>query len=334
MGLLIDVPVKNEITKAISLQRKFFLTGQTLPLDFRISMLKRLKTLIAMHEQDFLDALKSDLNKPECETYAMEIAMINDEICYMLKNIKKLVKPKKVPLAMRYFPSKGRIFPEPYGVSLIYSPWNYPLQLSLIPLIGSIAAGNCSVLRLSEFAVETSKLLSSIINKTFPENYIFAIYEGEQLNEKLLSTKVDKIFFTGSTRVGKIVMAAAATNLTPLTLELGGKSPCIVDKTANLEIAAKRIVWGKCLNAGQTCLAPDYLLIHSSVKEKFVEYVKKAVYEFYTQQQLLCDDYSIIVNDRNFRRLKNLILTQKILIGGGVDERTRKMEFTLLEENN
>lgn len=334
MGLLIDVPVENEITQMVSLQRNFFLTGETFSLDFRIAMLKKLKNALVLHEEEFFVALKNDLNRNECETYVFEISMIYNEISFMLKNIKKFAKKKSVGLKLVFFPSRGMIFPEPYGVSLIYSPWNYPLQLSLLPLIGSIAAGNCSILRLSEISINTTKLLASIINETFPENYIKAIYEGNQLNEKLLATKVDKIFFTGSVRVGKIIMAAAANNLTPLTLELGGKSPCIVDKTANLEIAAKRIVWGKCVNSGQTCVAPDYLLIHSDVKDEFIKYAKKAVYDFYGEKQLLSDDYGIIINDRNFRRLKNLIVTQKILLGGGVDERTRKMEFTIVEETD
>lgn len=254
------------IADIIHKQRAFFKTGKTKDINFRIEQLKTLKQAVTEKKDAIINALKSDLNKPEFESYATEIGAIQ-EINYAIKHIKTWTNPQKAPVSLQFFPASASIYPEPLGVVLIIGPWNYPFNLIISPLIGAMAAGNCAILKPSELAPNTSHLLSEMIEQSFDPAYITVIEGGVQTSQQLLAEKFDHIFFTGGTAVGKIVMEAAAKNLTPVTLELGGKSPCIVDSDINIEHTARRITWGKFLNAGQTCIAPDYLLVNKKSKK-------------------------------------------------------------------
>lgn len=247
------------VSDIIKQQRQFFATGKTKDVNFRLEQLNQLKSAIVSNQSRIVDAVKADLNRPEYEAY-FEIASIA-EVNYAIKNLKSWVKPRKVPISIEQFPASARIYPEPLGVVLIIGPWNYPFQLMISPLVGAIAAGNCAILKPSEIAFHTSEVVADMISKTFDPAYITAVEGGVEISQQLLTEKFDRIFFTGGTKIGQIVMEAAAKHLTPVTLELGGKSPCIVDSDIQLEYTAKRIAWGKFINAGQTCIAPDYLLV-------------------------------------------------------------------------
>ncbi|MBA2405935.1 MAG: aldehyde dehydrogenase family protein, partial [Bdellovibrionales bacterium] len=249
----------------------------------RIQKLEALKKSIVKHEARIIQALKSDLGRSAFETYATEIGFIFEEINYTLKHLESWTKVKKVKTPLTLFPGKSFIHPEPYGVVLIISPWNYPFQLCLSPFIGAIAAGNRVVVKPSEFATETSSIIKIILNEVFKENEVVVIEGGLEETQALLNQKFDYIFFTGSTGVGKIIMKAAAEHLTPVTLELGGKSPCLIEESANIDITAKRVAWGKFLNAGQTCVAPDYILIPKSLQDQFIERLKFYITTFYGQ---------------------------------------------------
>jgi len=242
-------------------QRAFFDQGTTQPVEFRLAQLKRLKQAVIDHQPEILAALKADLNKPELEAYLTEIG-VTKEINYAIQHLRTWVKPRSVSLPLEQLPASGRIYPEPLGVVLIIGPWNYPFMLMISPLIGAIAAGNCALLKPSELAPQTSRVLATLIQNTFDPAYIAVVEGGLEISQALLAEQFDHIFFTGSTQVGRVVMTAAAQHLTPVTLELGGKSPCIVDSDIQLDYTARRIVWGKFLNAGQTCIAPDYLLVN------------------------------------------------------------------------
>jgi len=256
-------------------QRAYFQTGDTKDVEFRIRQLKKLYQWITVHEQEIMDALYMDLNKSNFEAYATEIGIVKEEIRYTLKHLRKWAAPKRVPTPITQFPSKSFIYPEPYGIVLIMSPWNYPFQLTIAPLVGAICAGNCAVVKPSAYSPHTTKVMADMLRELFQEKYIAVVEGGRQENQALLNEKFDYIFFTGSVNVGKYVMEKASAHLTPVSLELGGKSPCIVDETADLKLAAKRIVWGKFLNSGQTCVAPDYILVQNSVKDKLVRYMEK-----------------------------------------------------------
>jgi aldehyde dehydrogenase (NAD+) len=276
----------------------------------------KLKAVLAKSEADILNALKKDLGKCDFEAYTTEVALVINDIDYMIKNIKRLSKPKKVKTPLMYIGGSSYVIPEPFGVVLIIGPWNYPFQLVMSPLVGAIAAGNCAVIKPSEFSPHISKVISKLIKETFSQNYIAVVEGGIETSQLLLEQKFDYIFFTGGTGIGKIVMAAAAKNLTPVTLELGGKSPCIVNYNANLKYAAKRIVWGKFLNAGQTCVAPDYLLVHKKIKEELLKNVIETVKEFYGDEPSISNFYSKIINERHFDRLISLLDEGKVLVGG------------------
>ncbi|HCF49554.1 MAG TPA: aldehyde dehydrogenase family protein, partial [Syntrophomonas sp.] len=250
------------IAEIVARQRDYFLTDATKPVAFRTAALKRLQRGIVQHEANLLAALKQDLNKSDYEGYMTEVGLVLSELRFALKHIKKWTKPQKAPTPLTQFHARSFIIAEPYGVALIISPWNYPFQLSLEPLVGAIAAGNCAIVKPSEHAPHTSRVVAELIASCFPPQYITVIEGGQEQSEQLLTQKLDYIFFTGGIEVGKVVMEAASRNLTPVSLELGGKSPCIVDQTADLKIAARRLAFGKYLNAGQTCVAPDYLLVH------------------------------------------------------------------------
>ena len=313
-------------------QRVFFSNGHTKSLDFRIKSLQTLKDVIKSNEQELMDALKKDLNKSEFDAYITEIGILLEEIRFTLKHMKKWARPRKVKSSLAQMGAKSMIYPEPYGVALIISPWNYPFQLAVAPLIGAIAAGNCAVLKPSELTPATSELLGKMISTAFPEEYIAVLQGGVETSQALLKEKWDYIFFTGSVSVGKIVMEAAAKNLTPVTLELGGKSPCIVHKDANLRLAAKRISWGKFINAGQTCVAPDYLYIHRDVQDEFLSLLQKAIQELYTKDVFKSGEFTRIVSERHFNRLTHFIEGSAIYSGGKRDSSTLTIEPTILKE--
>lgn len=321
------------IKNLIHSQKQFFSSGQTKGLDFRIKNLKTLKSMIIENENALMEALNKDLNKSEFEAYTTEIGFVLSEISFTLKNIKKWCKPKRTKSTLTHFGSKGYVYKEPYGIALIISPWNYPINLALAPMIGAIAAGNCAILKPSELTPNTSGLLKILINKYFPTEYIEVIEGDSQISQALLNEDVDYIFFTGSTHVGKLVMEAAAKHLTPVTLELGGKSPTIVHSDAKLTLAAKRIVWGKLLNAGQTCVAPDYLFVHESIKYSFIEEVKKAISDLYGLNILNNSNYTKIINKHHFRRLTKMIAETggQIQLGGNWEEDQQKIEPTIIE---
>lgn len=302
--------------KIVTEQRLFFNTNQTKNLSFRLEKLNILKQAILDNEVSIKKTLKADLNKPELESYITEIGICLEEIKYALKHLKSWTKPQKVSTPLPYLPASSKIYAEPLGVVLIIGAWNYPLQLVIAPLVGAIAAGNCAVLKPSEIAVNTSNLLAEIIDKYFDSSFISVVEGGKEVTQQLLAEKFDHIFFTGSTQVGKSIMSAAAKQLTPVTLELGGKSPCIVDADTHLEHTASRIVWGKFLNAGQTCVAPDYLLVDKTIKQKLLQQIKQTIQEFYGNTPETSPDYARIINQHHFTRLAELLKTGEIIIGG------------------
>lgn len=316
----------------IQKQRLYFSKGETKELSFRISALEKLQKLIKTHEQDIMVALKEDLNKTEFDSYLTEIAVLIEEIKFTLKNIQKWAKPRKVKSSLSTFGSKSFIYPEPYGVTLIISPWNYPFQLAMAPLIGSIAAGNTAIIKPSELTPHTSALMANLIGEYFPEEYISVVEGGIEISDRLLAEKWDYIFFTGSVPVGRIIMQAAAKHLTPVTLELGGKSPAIVHEDANLTHAAKRLVWGKFVNAGQTCVAPDYTYVHSNIKELFITEVKKAIKDIYTSDPMETGNFTKIVSDKHFHRLTAFLNNGQLEYGGRTDTEKRMIEPTILND--
>jgi acyl-CoA reductase-like NAD-dependent aldehyde dehydrogenase len=319
------------IKTTISKQRNFFATGETRDYNFRVRQLKKLAQLITENDQLIFEAVHQDLRKPAIEAFSSEILIALSEINYVLKHLKSWMKPQNVGTPATLFPSSSCIYAEPLGVVLIVAPWNYPFALTIQPLIGAIAAGNCAVLKPSEQTPHTSKAITQLINKNFDPSFITAIEGGIETNQALLAEKFDHIFFTGGTAIGKIVMEAAAKYLTPVTLELGGKSPCIVDAETNLEITAKRIIWGKFYNAGQTCVAPDYLLVQKNIKSALIEKLLEFVKTFYGNDPQQSPDLARIVNDRQFDRLVNLLDEGKILIGGNHDRSDRFIAPTLID---
>ena len=322
----------SEIEEILEAQHKYFYTGETKKLAFRIAMLKRLEEAVIRHEKELLLALQKDLAKAPFEGYETEVGIVRRELADTIAHLKQWDKPKRVGTPIVHFPSVSTIYREPYGSVLIMSPWNYPVQLTLIPLIGAIAAGNCTVVKPSEYAVHSAKVLSKLLREIFDEKYVAVLLGGRAVNEAVLKERFDYIFFTGSPAVGSVVMEAAAKHLTPVTLELGGKSPCIVDKTADIKRAARRIVWGKFLNAGQTCVAPDYVLVQEEVKEPLLRKMKHYIRKMYRDEPLLNPEYPKIINEKHFNRLKGLLLEQdgEIITGGRMDADTLKIEPTLL----
>lgn len=295
-------------------QRKFFETGKTLDIKFRIEQLNQLKEALIKYENKLYEALFLDLHKSKEEAFLTELFIVFKEIKYFIRNLKKLAKPKRVKVGFENQLGKGYIYPEPYGVVLIISPWNYPVNLTLVPLIGAIASGNCAVIKPSEYSENVSEVLSEMISEYFDSNYITVVKGGIEVSKKLLGENFDYIFFTGSPEVGKYVMKKASERLIPVTLELGGKNPTIVDSTANLELAAKRIAWGKLLNAGQTCISPDYVLINEKAKDEFLQYLKYYMNKF-------SKNMAYIINEKHILRLKNLLenTNGKILNGGKIE---------------
>lgn len=317
------------IQTLIQSQRGFFATGKTKPLDFRLEQLNKLKTAITDRQDAIIQAAKDDLGRPEFEGY-FEVGVVA-ELSYVLKKLKSWVKPQKVSLPLSQLPGSAWVQPEPLGCVLIIGPWNYPFQLVISPLIGAIASGNCAIVKPSEIAPATSKVVAELIKSTFEPEYVAVQEGGVEVAQELLAQKFDHIFFTGGTRVGQIVMEAAAKQLTPVTLELGGKSPCIVDKDINVEVTAKRIVWGKYLNAGQTCVAPDYLLVHEDVKPELMAALQQVIKESYGDNPAQSPDFSRLVSDRQFDRVSGLIESETVLVGGQTDRTDKFIAPTLLD---
>lgn len=322
--------MNSEIAEIVSRQRAYFQAQMTKEYKVRMGNLKKLASCIHKYENDIFDALKKDLNKAPFECYATEIGIVLDEIRYMQRHLLKWMRPERVKTPVTQFAASSFRVSEPYGVVLIMSPWNYPFQLAMCPLAGALAAGNCAVIKPSAYAPHTSEIISRIIRENFPDQLVAVVQGGREENTELLKQRFDYIFFTGGVTVGKLVMEAAAKHLTPVTLELGGKSPCIVDETADIRLTARRLVWGKYLNAGQTCVAPDYLLVQSGVRDRLIAAMKKEIRRQFGKEPLKNEDYPKIINEKHLERLKNLMRDTGILYGGNVSEEQQKMEPTIL----
>lgn len=303
-------------------------------LSFRKETLIQLLNAIVIHEDEIIEALYDDFKKPAFETVLTETNYVITELKDTIKNLSKWAKPKRVLPSILNFPSTDFIYKEPYGKVLIIAPWNYPFQLALCPMIAAVAAGNQVVVKPSELTPKTSAVIRKIIEKIFHINHVECVEGGLEVSQKLLAERWDYIFFTGSPTVGKIIAKAAAENLTPVTLELGGKNPCIIDETANLKLAAKRIVWGKFINAGQTCIAPDYILIQKEMKSHFIAYLKTEITKAYGENPALSPDFARIINTKNWLRLANLIEEEKVIFGGQTDIENNYIAPTLIEEND
>ncbi len=326
-----SLTLQQEIENIHQQHKRFFNSGETLDVSYRIKLLKALKDEIVKRQDDINKALYLDLKKSPTEAYITETGIVLVELKKTIKNIRRWMKPMKVGTPMFFLPASSRVTPEPYGNTLIISPWNYPFQLLFLPLIGAVAAGNTAVCKPSELSPHTTKITKEIIEAVFESNQVVCVEGGIPESTALLEKRWDYIFFTGSTHVGRIVYQAAAKHLTPVTLELGGKSPCIVDPTANLDTAASRIVFGKFTNAGQTCIAPDYLFVHHSIKEKLLDKMTSAVEKFFGKNPKESADYGRIINERNFDRISNLIDSNKIILGGEVDRSDKYIAPTFLD---
>ncbi len=322
---------KLEITKLVDKQHKYFLTGETLDVSFRLNALKKLKKVIIENEQAINSAIRLDLGKSGFESYMCETGIVLSEISYMLKHIRKFSKEKRVKTPLAQFHSRSFKKPSPYGVTLIMSPWNYPFLLTIEPLVDALSAGNTAVLKPSAYSPNTSALIQKMISECFNPEYVAVVTGGRAENTALLDTPFDYIFFTGSMAVGREVMKKASSNLTPVTLELGGKSPCIVDKTANLKLAAKRIVFGKYLNCGQTCVAPDYVYCDKSIKDDLIKEIKSQIIKQYGDFPLDNIDYGKIINEKHFNRINKLIDKEKIVFGGSTNQNTLQIEPVVMD---
>ncbi len=319
-----------EIEKLVRRQRRFFGKGCTMSRAFRIQALDRLERTIKKNEGEIRHALYQDLHKSSFESYMTEVGMVLSELSFVKRHLKTWMKDKTVPTPLAQFPAKSFVTHEPYGVVLVMAPWNYPFMLCLDPLIGAIAAGNCCILKPSAYSKHVSAVIAKIIRQAFPPEFAAVVEGGRAENQELLEQRFDYIFFTGGVTVGRLVMEKAARYLTPVTLELGGKSPCIVDSTANLKMAAKRLVFGKYLNSGQTCVAPDYLLVQESVKEKFLVYVKHYIRQMFGEEPLKNPDYPRMINEKHYRRVMELLREGQIEIGGYGDEKRLQIAPTVL----
>lgn len=315
----------------VNKQKAFFNLNSTKDIYFRIEQLDKLKNIILEYEDLIIDSLYKDLGKSPFESYSTEIGMVLSEISHAQKNIKNWSKVKKVKTPLTNFKAKSYIYPEPYGNVLIISPWNYPLQLTLAPLLGAIAAGNTALIKPSSSSLHTSNTIEKMINENFPEEFIHVINMDSKSADYLLDKKFDYIFYTGSVSVGKLIMGKASKHLTPITLELGGKSPCIVDKEGDIDIFAKRIVWGKFLNAGQTCVAPDYVYVHKDIKDKLIENIVKYIEYFYGKNIKDNDEYPRIINKKQFNRLISLIDENKLIYGGDSDLESLYISPTIMD---
>lgn len=323
--------MEKNIRMVVEHQRKFFDTKETLNINKRIYYLKKLKTSILKYENEINEALFQDLGKSASESYMCEVGLTLSELSYQIKHIRRWSRPKRHITDLTNFHGKSYSVFEPYGVVLVMAPWNYPFMLTMEPLIGAVAAGNCVVAKPSAYSPATSSIIKKILEQVFDDNYVAVVEGGRTENTELLEQRFDYIFFTGGVNVGKLVMEKAAKNLTPVSLELGGKSPCIIDKTANLKLAAKRLAFGKYLNLGQTCVAPDYLLIEETVKEKFLNIFIDTVKKMYGENPLENQNYGKMINEKHYRRVMGLIDEKKVILGGkGIEEQLR-IEPTVLD---
>ena len=320
----------NEIDSAITNLRKYFDSGKTLSYSFRLNNLRKLSAALHSWQEPLLKALYDDLGKSYEEAYMSELAIVKNEVLYMIKHLKKLMKTTKVKTPIIHFPSKSYVIKEPLGVVLIMSPWNYPLQLTLAPVAAAIAAGNTMVIKPSRYSENTSRVIKEMINSIFPAEYAQVFLGGSQVNQELLNHKFDLIFFTGSVNVGKIVMQKASEHLTPVVLELGGKSPVYVDSSANIKTTASRLAWGKFLNAGQTCVAPDYVLCHEKVFQKLLLALKEEITQMYGDSPVYNNEYGKIINEKHFNRLAHLLDDGNLAYGGYIDPTTRKIAPAIL----
>lgn len=314
----------------LSDQRNLFNSQKTKNLKFRKMYLEKLKEVLLKNEELLYDSIYKDFGKSKFDTFTTEISFVLKDIDYFLKNLNSLAKPKKVRTNLANQLGSSKIYPEPLGCTLVIGAWNYPYQLSLSPVVAALAAGNTCILKPSEIAENTMKAMAKIINENFPKDYFYVAEGGIEETTEILKLKFDKIFFTGSPKVGQIIYEAAAKHLTPVTLELGGKSPAIVTSSANFEVAAKRIVWGKFLNAGQTCVAPDYILVDEKVKDSFLDSLQSYIQKFNYHSD--SENYTQIINQRNFDRLVNLIDQEKVYFGGKTDAAKRYIEPTIMHD--
>ncbi|MEN8115776.1 MAG: aldehyde dehydrogenase [Bacteroidota bacterium] len=322
----------NNIETILKKQNDYFNSNKTFNVNFRIEHLKKLKQNIKRFEPKIIAALNADLGKSEFEAFSTEIGMVQHELTTHIKNLKKWARPKRVTTPMFAFPSTSRIHKQPYGKILVISPFNYPFMLAMTPVIAAISAGNVVVLKPSEYTLNTASVIEKLVADTFDEGHATVVQGGVKISQELLANRWDKIFFTGSTKVGKIVLEAAAKHLTPVVLELGGKNPVIVDKDANLKTAAKRIIWGKLVNAGQTCIAPDYLFVHANVKDEFLLLLKEVIEQFFTKHPHTNGDFPKIVNEGALERLKGLLEGANIYYGGNIEEKENHFSPTILTD--
>ncbi len=307
-----------DLSAAIASQREFFQAGHTISLESRLKALRSLKNAVYQYENRILEALYADMKKPRIEAWTSEWTMVRDEIEFAIRNVKHWIKPRRAPSPLYQWPAQSFTKSTPYGTCLIIAPWNYPFNLAIIPLIGALAAGNTVVLKPSEFAPHTSNLISKMLKEAFSPSLVHVIEGDAQISQQLTESNFDHIFFTGGTGIGKKIMAVASNRLTPITLELGGKSPCVVDESANLKVTARRIVWGKFFNAGQTCVAPDYIVAEKSICDSLAEEMKSVVSEFYGRDPKQSKDYARLINTRHFDRIQSLLNTSKgeVFVGG------------------
>ena len=322
---------EQEINAIVAVQRKYFQTGATLPVSFRIDALRRLYDAVSGSEKEIHDALRKDLGKSGFESYMCETGLVLEEISYMLKHVRRFAGEKRVRTPLAQFHSRSYKKPSPYGVTLIMSPWNYPFMLTLSPLVDALAAGNTAVVKPSAYSPNTSEVIRQILTKCFEPQYVSVVTGGRAENTCLLHEHFDYIFFTGSQSVGKEVMRSAADHLTPVTLELGGKSPCIVDQTANIKLAARRIVFGKYLNCGQTCVAPDYVYCHRSVRDRLIKEIVKQIRRQFGKKPLDNKNYGKIINEKHFDRILGLIDKEKVVYGGNSDRDALRIEPTVMD---
>ncbi|MDO5547369.1 MAG: aldehyde dehydrogenase [Eubacteriales bacterium] len=321
-----------EIQEIVARQKIYFASGITLPVEFRIAALNRLKDAIQRREDEIMDALQADLGKSRMESYMCEVGMVLSELSYMLRHVRSFARETRVRTPLAQYVSRSYVKPSPYGVTLIMSPWNYPFMLTLDPLVDALAAGNTAVLKPSAYSPNTSAVLQSLIEECFDPEYVAVITGGRAENQHLLQEPFDYIFFTGSQAVGKVVMRHASEHLTPVTLELGGKSPCVVTKSAKLKLAARRIVFGKFLNCGQTCVAPDYIYCDASIRDDLIRELIRETKRQYSIRALGNPSYGKIINDKHFNRIRGLIDPQKVVYGGGADADTLRIEPTILSD--
>ncbi len=324
----------SRINEILDAQRVYFALGETRNIQFRKYALKTLYNGIKAHEREILEALHKDLGKSEFESFMCEIGMTLSEISYMIKNIKRFSGKERVKTPMSQFAAKSYTVCQPYGNVLIMSPWNYPFLLTMSPLVNAIAAGNTAIIKPSAYSAYTSGVIAKIVGECFPEKYVAVIEGGREENSHLLGCKFDFIFFTGSQSVGKVVLSHAAEHITPCVLELGGKSPCIVDESAKISLAAKRIVFGKLINCGQTCVAPDYVICHSSIKDKLRDAIIAEIKSQYGQNPLENDEYGRIISQKHFDRIVSLIDNNKVVFGGSYDSKALRITPTVMDNVN